>query len=171
MVSQIGYPDTMTMLAMTVVLLAKTQFVQNFFQAYRICYWLPSRPKLFLMVSGVFWLICLALAGPAPAAEHSFDGIYTGKRLLTKGSAPACPAEEDVSATIHGERLTFTTSELQKVGMGFHPRQDGSFGQLYEDIGGAYVIIRGRIVGDVLDADVTQNPCAYHWHLKKRSRG
>jgi hypothetical protein len=123
------------------------------------------------MVWPVFWLICLVFAGPAPAAEHSFDGVYTGKRLLTKGSTSMCPAEEDVSAMIHGEVMTFSNSALQKVGMGFHPRQDGSFSQLYEDIGGAYVIIRGRIVGDVLDADVTQNPCAYHWHLKKQSRG
>jgi hypothetical protein len=161
----------MTVLAMTVALLAKTKTksVQSFFRGTRVCYCSPSRPNPFLMVWGVFSLICLVFAGPAPAAEHSFDGVYTGNRLLTKGSALMCPAKEDVSATIHGETLTFTTSGLKKFGMGFHPRQDGSFSQLYEDIGGAHVIIRGRIVGDVLDADVTQDPCAYHWHLKKQS--
>jgi hypothetical protein len=161
--------ETMTVLAMVAVL-AKTKPVQSFFRVYRISCWLSRKPKHFLMISRVFWVICLAFTGPAPAAEHSFDGVYTGKRLLTKGSAPMCPAEGDVSVTIHGEALTFANSALQEVVMGFHPRQDGSFSQVYEDIGGAYVSIRGRIVGDVLDADVTQNPCAHHWHLKKQSR-
>src|SRR5215468_7394435 len=59
--------------------------------------------------------LCLAAAGmPALGAEHTFDGIYTGKRSLTKGTAgPNCPAEEDVSVTIHGETLKFTDGALK----------------------------------------------------------
>ena len=68
---------------------------------------------------------CLAVAGsPALGAEHSFDGVYSGKRVLTKGSASAlCPAEDHVSVTIHGETLTFTDSALQKFTEPFFPVQ------------------------------------------------
>jgi len=51
---------------------------------------------------------------PALGAEHKFDGDYSGKRMLTKGSAdPNCPAEDDVSVTIHGETLKFTDGALK----------------------------------------------------------
>jgi hypothetical protein len=115
----------------------------------------------------------LAVAGiSALAAEHNFDGVYTGKRLLTKGSAgPECPAKDDVSVTIHGETLTFTNSALKKYTMPFDPGPDGSFGQIHGDMGGDTVDYHGRIVGDIIDADVTNYgtdpPCEYHWHLKK----
>jgi len=114
--------------------------------------------------------LCLAVArSPALGAEHTFDGDYSGKRVLTKGSAgPECPAEDDVSVTIHGETLTFTNSALKKFGMAFYPRQDGSFGSTYIDREGEVVRIRGRIVGDVIDADVDNPPCEHHWHLKKQ---
>ena len=88
------------------------------------------------------WL-CLAVAGsPALSAEHTFDGIYSGQRVLTKGSpGPRCPAKEDVSVTIHGETLTFTNSALTNFLQPFYPSQDGSFGQTYTDVGGATCII------------------------------
>jgi hypothetical protein len=41
---------------------------------------------------------------PALGAEHTFDGVYIGKRSLSKGTVgPNCPAEEDVSVTIRGD--------------------------------------------------------------------
>ena len=47
--------------------------------------------------------LCLAIAGsPASGVEHKFDGDYSGKRVLTKGSAGSCPAEDHVSVNIHG---------------------------------------------------------------------
>jgi hypothetical protein len=52
--------------------------------------------------------------------------------------------------------------------MAFYPRQDGAFGSTYTDEGGDVVRIRGRIVGDVIDADVDNPPCEHHWHLKKQ---
>ena len=108
----------------------------------------------------------LAVAGsPALGAEHTFDGDYSGQRVLTKGSCPA--AVDDVSVTIHGETLTFTNRALKKYTMPFDPGPDGSFGQTYTDEGGRAVHYHGRIVGDVIDADVTNPPCDYHWHLKK----
>ena len=113
----------------------------------------------------------LAVAGsPALGAEHTFDGDYSGKRVLTKGSAsPDCPAEDDVSVTIHGELLTFTNSSLKKFTQPFYPGPDGSFGQTYTDVGGRAVHYHGRIVGGVMDVDVdaTDPPCGHHWHLKK----
>ena len=116
------------------------------------------------------WL-CLAVAGsPALSAEHTFDGIYSGQRVLTKGSpGPRCPAKEDVSVTIHGETLTFTNSALKNFLQLFDPGKDGSFGETYTDAGGAAVHYHGRIVGGVMDVDVdaTDPPCGHHWHLKK----
>jgi hypothetical protein len=51
--------------------------------------------------------LCLAVAViPALGAEHTFDGVYSGKRVLIKGSDPYCPAEDDVSVIIHGEMLS-----------------------------------------------------------------
>ena len=81
--------------------------------------------------------------------------------------APDCPAEEDVSVTIHGETLSFTNSALKKFVIGFDPHQDGSFHEIYTDAGGRTVNIVGRVGGDVIDADVTNPPCEQHWHLKK----
>jgi hypothetical protein len=115
----------------------------------------------------------LCLAGiSALGAEHNFDGVYTGKRLLTKGSAGQnCPAEDNVSVTIHGETLTFTNSALKNFTEPFDPGPDGSFGQTHTGEGGGAVHYHGRIIGDVMDADVTNyatDPvCEYHWHLKK----
>ena len=109
----------------------------------------------------------LAVAGiPALAAEHTFDGIYSGQRVLTKGSCPA--AVDDVSVTIHGETLTFTNSALKKYVIGFFARQDGSFDEIHTDVDGDTVHVVGRIVGDVIEADVNNPPCEYHWHLKKQ---
>jgi hypothetical protein len=121
------------------------------------------------MLSLIFGMICL-VAGPALSAEpeHKYDGVYTGKRSLTKGTASTtCPAEDDVSVTITGETLTFTNSALKKYTMPFDPGPDGSFGQTHTDEGGSVVHYHGRIVGDVMDANVENPPCEYHWHLKK----
>ena len=62
----------------------------------------------------------LAVAGiPALGAQHSFDGVYSGTRVLTKGSGQMCPAEENVSVTIHGQTLTFTNSALKTFTISF----------------------------------------------------
>jgi hypothetical protein len=113
---------------------------------------------------------CLAVAGtPAIAAEYPFDGVFSGQRVLTKGSASdGCLAKGDVSVTIQGETLTFTNSALDKFTLAFHPGKDGSFGETYTDESGTTVYYRGRIVGGVMEADVNHPPCAYHWHLKRQ---
>jgi hypothetical protein len=113
--------------------------------------------------------LCLAVGGsPALGAEHPFDGVYSGKTVLTKGTAsPTCPAEDDVSVTIHGETLTFTNSALKNFTQPFFPGPDGSFGETYTDAGGAVVHYHGHLAGDVMDVDVDNPPCEYHWHLKK----
>ena len=115
-------------------------------------------------------MICL-VAGSVLSAEpeHKYDGVYTGKRSLTKGTASTtCPAEDDVSVTITGEAMTFTNSALKKFTQPFYPAPDGSFGETYTDGGGAVVHYHGRIVGDIIDADAENPPCEYHWHLKKQ---
>jgi hypothetical protein len=120
-----------------------------------------------LMISVICGLLVVAVAEPTLGATDTFDGVYAGKQVLTKGSGPACPTGDDVSVTLHGEALTFTNSKLRNFSIGFDPHQDGSFRQIYTDIGGASVLIQGRVVGNVLDADVTDGPCEHHWHLTR----
>jgi hypothetical protein len=108
------------------------------------------------------------IAGPLVAAGDSLDGVYTGRRVLTSGPTESCIAEESVSATIHGETLTFTNSSLRNYAIGFHPRPDGTFRIAHADMGGAIVDIRGRIAEGVLDAEVTNPPCEHHWRLDKK---
>ena len=120
------------------------------------------------MPFGMCSLALLAIAGPAVAAGGSLDGVYTGKRVLTKGPAGTCPAEENVSVTIHGGMLAFTDSALQNYAIGFDPRPDGTFTDTHVDIGGDVVDIQGRITEGVLNADVTNPPCEHHWRLKKK---
>jgi hypothetical protein len=60
--------------------------------------------------------LCLAVAAiPALGAEHAFDGVYSGKRVLIKGSDPNCLTEGDVAVTIHGEMLSFTDNAFTKI--------------------------------------------------------
>jgi hypothetical protein len=111
------------------------------------------------------------VAVPAPSAEpeHKYDGVYTGKRSLTKGTvSTTCPAEDDVSVTIFGETLTFTNSTLKKYTMHFDPSPDGSFGETHVDAGGSFAHYHGRIIGDIIGADAQNPDCEYHWHLKKK---
>jgi hypothetical protein len=46
-----------------------------------------------------------------------------------------------------------------------------AFSETYVDIGGWAVFVQGRIVGDVLEADVSSRTCEHHWHLKRRADG
>jgi len=98
------------------------------------------------------------------------DGVYTVNKLLTKGSSPSCSVEQDVSVTIHSETLTFTDSNLCNFVLSFYPRQDESFGDIYVDAGDATVNIRGRVIGDIIEADVDNPPCGYHWHLTREHK-
>jgi hypothetical protein len=111
-------------------------------------------------------VICLFVAGPALGADN-FDGTYTCKRVLTKGADQTCPTEDDVSVSIQGEALKFTNSKVRGYIIGFEAHPDGSFREVSSDIGGATVSIEGRIVGDVLDAEVTTPTCQHHWHMKR----
>jgi hypothetical protein len=120
-----------------------------------------------LIVWGICALICLAVAEPVLSDENAFDGAYIGKRVRTQGSGPACPTEDDLPVTIQGGALTYTHSVLHNFVLGFDPQRDGSFSETYSDADGGFMLIQGRIVGNVLDADVTNGPCEHHWHLTK----
>jgi hypothetical protein len=126
-----------------------------------------SRPERRLMLSLMFGTICL-VAGSALSAKptHKYDGIYTGKKSLTKGTpSKTCPAEDDVSVTITGETLAWTDSAYKNYTQPFYPGPDGSFGETHT--GGNVFHYHGRIVGDVIDGDTDNPDCEYHWHLKK----
>jgi hypothetical protein len=108
-------------------------------------------------------------AGPALSAENNFDRVYTGKRVLTKGSAQTCPTEGtegDVSVTIQGDALMLTGSMRHNFLMGFDPHPDGSFSQIVSGGGGGFML-DGRVVGDAIEADIADRDCTYHWHLKR----
>ena len=121
------------------------------------------------LVSAICGMMGLAVAGPTLGAD-AYDGTYTGTRVLTKGPDQTCPATDDVSVTIHGETLTFTNRSYRNETIMFAPRQDGSFGEIVAGAGGGASFISGRITGDVIDADVTNEPCEHHWHLTKRAQ-
>lgn len=120
--------------------------------------WRPMTPYRLFVAAASGLAVAAGPSLAASSAKHTFDGVYLGKRVLKKGPAgQACPTEEDVSVTIHGETLTFTNSNAKKYIMPFYPRSDGSFGQIHTE--GSFVFhYHGRIIGDVLDADVTQSP-------------
>ena len=128
-----------------------------------------DKPERHLAVSAICGMICLAVAGSALGAGTSFDGAYTGKRVLTKDTGgPGCPAADEVSVTVHGKMLTVTISEHQTFVISFNPHQDGSFLEIYVDPSDDdTVTVEGRIAGGSLDADVINPPCEHHWHLKK----
>jgi hypothetical protein len=109
---------------------------------------------------------CIALAVPAFGAENSFDGTYTGERVLTVGD-PATLRGHAASATIQGDQLTFTHSAEKGYTIGFSPRADGTFVQLSANTRGVAVNIRGHIGAGVLDADATSASCTHHGHLEK----
>jgi len=106
-----------------------------------------------------------AIAAPAFGAKN-YDGTYTGKRVLTKSIA-GCATQADVSATIGGQTLEATSSGVRDFAIGFVPRPDGSFRMTATSAAGGKALIKGRIAGDVIDADVTIGPCQYHWHLTR----
>jgi hypothetical protein len=116
---------------------------------------------------GAFSIAVLAIAGPVVAAGESFDGFYVGRRTLTKGP-DQCPTNQSVSLIIHGDVLTFTNSVLENFAIAVDIHPDGTFSDIYVDVGGDVTEIHLRIVGSVLDADVTNPPCQHHWRLEKK---
>jgi hypothetical protein len=128
---------------------------------------IAAHHQMLVVICGI---ACLAITGPTMGAGSSFDGTYVGKRSLTDGSPSAqCPAEDDVSVTINGQRLTFTNSAVKNFGIGFDPGTDGSFEQIFSEKGETTVFITGHITGDAIDADVKNyvHGCTHHWHLTK----
>jgi hypothetical protein len=79
-------------------------------------------------------MICLVV-GSSLGAEHTSDGVYSGKRVLTKGTAsPMCPSAEDVSVTIHGVTLTFANRKLKKFAISFYPSQMDHSAKLIREV-------------------------------------
>lgn len=122
----------------------------------------------------VYSLAVFCIAGPAIGAGASFDGEYTGKRVLTKGPADACVAEENVSVIIENAALALAYRGWPAAGgyiayaTGFDPRPDGTFDIGHDDLPGSVVKIHGRVAGGVLNADVNDPPCEHHWEVKKK---
>ena len=114
-----------------------------------------------LMALGLCAMI--VVTATALGADNTFDGVYIGKRVLTKGSDQTCPDAGTVSVTVRGEVLTFTNSRLRSFSIGFKPGPNGSFSQI--SAGGGEASIKGRIVGDAIEADVADSVCEHHWHV------
>jgi hypothetical protein len=126
----------------------------------------PEHRRALLALSGA--MVAAALAGAASAAGSTFDGVYTGKRSLTKGPS-LCLREDPVSITINERTMTVTNRELKNFVIGFDPKPNGSFEKNYDDLGGS-ALIKGRVAGGSIDAEVTNyaTSCTHHWHLTKQ---
>jgi hypothetical protein len=145
--------------------------------ARTIAAWKPLpvnvRHRLRRRGGAVLWIcgICLAGLGSASAAAGIFDGVYTGERMVTKGPTSRCSAEADVTITIKSGTVRFAVgSNRSSIVIRFEPRPDGSFHRLSRGIDGSAGIVKGRIVGDVVDADVINARCEFHWHVTKVHR-
>ena len=124
---------------------------------------MSRRATRLVVVSGI---ICLTGLGSGLAAD-TFDGVYTGRRVSKGGPSSECAAEVKVSVVIRSDTLKFTVGDRPSIVIGFSPRPDGSFRLMSAGIAGPAVFINGRIIGDVIDADVTNAPCEFHWQLTK----
>jgi hypothetical protein len=82
-----------------------------------------SQTSCSLAAGRVFKVLICAMVSFAGAsalgAEHRFDGVYNGKRVLTKGAEQMCPIKEDASVTIHGETLPFTIAYRRSLSSAF----------------------------------------------------
>ena len=124
---------------------------------------LASHKALLATVCGIIGLV---VGGPARGAEN--EGNYTGKRELMKGSDQICdPTEENISVSIRGNQLAFNRKGLQATIL-FVPDPDGSFTGTFQDMDGDTLLLRGRVVGNIIDADVVNQGCQYHWHLQQK---
>jgi hypothetical protein len=74
--------------------------------------------------------------------------------VQAQSSDPTCAPTGDVSVTIQDNTLTLTNSALRSFVMSFDPHPDGSFSRFYADASEGYMLIRGRIVGNILEADI-----------------
>jgi hypothetical protein len=128
-----------------------------------------ERRRVALTTYGLVWL---AVAGSA-MGENTFDGVYTGNRVLTSGSTAVCMAADNVSVTISGHKFSFSDSLVQDFTIAFDASPDGSFAETYQDIGGGTVTIKGRVTGDIMEADVSDDStaCVHHWHLTRQHQG
>ena len=130
-------------------------------------FWRWSTPECRPVVSGLFGVICLVAGGSVFGAENTSNGVYTGTRLRTKGPDSQCLAEENVSVTIQDTIMLFTNGILHSFVLELFPNPDGSFERTYISAGGHYVVIHGRIMGNVIEADVENEPCSHHWRVRK----
>ena len=130
-------------------------------------FWRWSTPEHRPVVSGLFGAICLVAGGLVFGAENTSNGVYTGTRLRTKGPDLHCPAEENVSVTIQDTIMLFTNGIWHSFVLELESNPDGSFERTYISAGGHYVVIHGRIMGNVIEADVENEPCSHHWRVRK----
>jgi hypothetical protein len=84
-----------------------------------------------------------------------------------KGSDRICgPTEENISVSIKDDQLAFTRKGLQATIL-FVPDPNGSFTGTFQDMEGDTVLLRGRRAGNIIDADVMNQGCEFHWHLQR----
>src|SRR5262245_41215873 len=115
-----------------------------------------------LLVAVMYGIIGVVVGGTGRGVEN--EGNCTGKRELMKGSEQICgPTEENVSVSIRGNQLAFNRKGLQATIL-FVPDPDGSFTGTFQDMAWeGTVLLRGRIVGNIIAADVRTQGCVYAW--------
>ena len=112
----------------------------------------------------IYGLTCLIVAYAALGAGNQFDGEYLGTEVLTSGSAPPCSPGGIVTFTVSSNNMKFVDSRSREFPLRFDPGPDGSFATAYQDTADSLVDVRGRVVGNVIDADISNygSGCSHH---------
>jgi len=120
-----------------------------------------------------------SLVGVALAASGAYDGRYHGDVTLTRGDEGVCgKASYQTTFTVVNGEFNIVWDPVHHIGVNVLVADDGSFsGSQQFNLGGggkgpataSELKARGRIAGNVLDADVDGKACARHYHLPKIS--
>jgi hypothetical protein len=127
-------------------------------------------------ILGAGGLIVAAALAFAAHAAGAFDGTYTGQAALVSGNNSSTCHTFSTSATVTNDHLTYVHGGNRAV-INADVAPDGSFsGSAMINAGrargaGAPVaeILKGKVTGGTLEADVGNPACSYHLLLKKAS--
>jgi hypothetical protein len=126
-----------------------------------------------LLLCGVCAISCNVVS-TALAGGSSFDGSYSGEKVVTLGSQPVCGSNDALSITVADGAFEYSyLAVLSKMTIA----QDGTFKD--KEVkgggrsGGQTLITTGTISKSVLQADFNVSDvrgpvCSYHWSLKKK---
>ncbi len=128
-----------------------------------------------ILVGGLFGACATAQGVPAvPPAGAPFDGSYSGQNILIRGGGYPCgPPSYPITLTVSGSRFDypFPVNVGRTAPIHVQIADDGTFAaqmqygvqdytmlSLYQT---AWVFVRGRIAGGILEATITDDRCTH----------